>query len=77
MLGEPCHEPTSGSVLPLASATSWPLSLASPRPLPHPDSISYLSKDQAGHQVSVPVTGAGQLGFVLLILMVKLRNGSV
>lgn len=73
MLGSPA----SGSVLPLASPASWPPSLAPAMPMPYPDSISYLSKDQAGQQVSVPVAGAEELGFVLLILMVKHRHGSV
>lgn len=51
--------PTSGSVLLLASPTSWPPSLAPP--MPHPDSISYLSKAQAGQQVTVLSQGLGSL----------------
>lgn len=78
VLGEPCHEPHQWLSLPsglthiLATIPCPP-----PRPVPHPNSISCLSKDQAGQQVSVPVTWAGELGFVLLILMVKHRNSSV
>lgn len=51
--------PTSGSGLPLASPTLGPPSLAPP--MPYPDSICCLSKDQAGQQVTVLSQGLGSL----------------
>lgn len=68
VLGCPAMSPTSGSVLPLASATSWPPSLGPRRPVLHPDSISCLSKDQAGQQSVSLSQGLGSLALLCSFL---------